>query len=103
MATYFVTGASRGLGLGFCTALLAKGPDQVSKVFAAARSETDALKQLMERSSGRLELVHVDVTSEVSVTKAAAQVEQALAGEGLDVLLNVAGIMPHTPGGIAAM
>ncbi|KFA81115.1 hypothetical protein S40288_01007 [Stachybotrys chartarum IBT 40288] len=103
MATYFVTGASRGLGLGFCTALAANGSKGVSKVFAAARTETDALKQLISKSAGLVELVLVDVTCEESVKKAAAQVEQSLSGRGLDVLINNAGIMPHTPGGIAAM
>lgn len=89
--------------MGFCKALAAKDSSEVSKVFAAARIESDALKRLGESSSGRVQTVIVDITSEESVRKAAAVVEESLAGKGLDVVINNAGVMPNTPGGIAAM
>ncbi|KAJ6445897.1 emp24/gp25L/p24 family protein [Purpureocillium lavendulum] len=100
MASYFVTGASRGLGLGICTALAARPAADVSVVFAAVRTETDALKRLVAGSAGRVQAVSVDVTSESGVQDAAAKVEQSLGGKGLDVVVNSAGVMPYTADGI---
>ncbi|KAK4088073.1 hypothetical protein Purlil1_7552 [Purpureocillium lilacinum] len=103
MATYFVTGASRGLGLGICTALVARPATEVSAVFAAVRSETDALKRLIADSSGRVQAVSVDVTSENSVKGAAAKVEHGLGNKGLDAVVNAAGVMDFVPDGIEHM
>ncbi|UNI21105.1 hypothetical protein JDV02_007123 [Purpureocillium takamizusanense] len=107
-AAYFVTGASRGLGLGICTALAARPPSEVSVVFAAVRTETDALRRLVAGSAGRVQAVSVDVTSESAVRDAAARVGRALEGSspsrGLDVVVNVAGVMDFVPqGGIENM
>jgi len=101
MATYLITGASRGLGLGLA-ALLASNPD-VSKVFATARSESDGIKALAAETKGKVEFVPLDVVSQDSAKKAAAQVEQSLGGKGLDVLVNNAGLMPYTTDGIENM
>jgi len=101
MATYLITGASRGLGLGLA-ALLASKPD-VSKVFATARSESDGIKALAAETKGKVEFVPLDVVSQDSAKKAAAQVEQSLGGKGLDVLVNNAGLMPYTTDGIENM
>jgi NAD(P)-dependent dehydrogenase (short-subunit alcohol dehydrogenase family) len=103
MASYLITGASRGLGLGLCTTLAARPASEVSVVFAAARTITDALKDLASRSNGRVEIVPVDVTKEEDVKKAVAQVEQSLNGKGLDVLFNNAGVMNWTFAGIQHM
>ncbi|POR36187.1 Putative short chain oxidoreductase [Tolypocladium paradoxum] len=103
MASYLVTGASRGLGLGLCAALAAKPAAEVSVVYAAMRTETDALKQLVAKSPGRVELVAMDVTSEPSVGRAAGEVERSLGGKGLDVVVNAAGVMTVTPDGIETM
>lgn len=103
MASYFITGANRGLGLGFCKALAARDSTNVSKVFAAVRRESDALRQLVESSAGRVEIVIVDITSKDSIQSAAVRIGESLAGKGLDVVINNAGIMPNTPGGIATM
>ncbi|EFR02110.1 short-chain dehydrogenase/reductase SDR [Nannizzia gypsea CBS 118893] len=103
MASYLVTGTSRGIGLALVKDLVAKPASEVSIVFAAARTKTDALKELIENSAGRIEFVSIDVTSVEKVKKAADQVEKALGGKGLDVLINNAGVLNFTPGGIETM
>lgn len=103
MASYFITGTSRGVGLKLTEILAAKPASEVSIIFAAARTETDALKDLTAKYSGRIEIVSIDVTSENSVKQAASKVEQSLGGKGLDVLINNAGIMNYSPDGIETM
>jgi NAD(P)-dependent dehydrogenase (short-subunit alcohol dehydrogenase family) len=92
MATYFITGSSRGLGLALA-GLLAAEPN-VSKIFASARSESAGIKKLISESSGRVEFIPLDVTSQESAKAAASLVEKSLNGKGLDVLVNNAGLMP---------
>lgn len=103
MASYLITGASRGIGLGIVQLLASKPLSEVSVVFAAARTESDALKQLIAGSEGRVRWVQLDVTDNGDIERATAQVTEALDGKGLDVLINNAGIMPLTAGGIEAM
>ncbi|KAF4540697.1 Short chain oxidoreductase protein [Lasiodiplodia theobromae] len=91
-STYLVTGSSRGIGLAIVTALAAKPATEVSKVFASARTETDSLKQLIAKSGGRVEWVALDVTSQESAKSAANKVAESLGGNGLDVLINNAGL-----------
>ncbi|KAF2136705.1 uncharacterized protein K452DRAFT_292218 [Aplosporella prunicola CBS 121167] len=103
MSSYFITGSSRGLGLTLARQLAAKPASEVSKVFASARSETEPLKNLVAENNGRVEFVQLDVTSEESAKKAASTVEQSLGEKGLDVLINNAGVMPSTKGGVINM
>ncbi|BDD55990.1 hypothetical protein MAP00_001470 [Monascus purpureus] len=103
MASYFVTGSTRGIGLAITTLLASKPESEVSIIFAAARTQREGLKQLAANSAGRVEIVPIDATSEESVSKAAEQVEWSLGSKGLDVLINCVGIMPQTPGGIETM
>lgn len=103
MASYLITGTSRGIGLKLAEILAAKPASEVSVIFAATRTETDALKQLAAKSAGHVEIVSIDVTSEESVKQAVSKVEQSLGGKGLDVLINNAGIMNSTPNGIETM
>ncbi|CAG8928618.1 unnamed protein product [Penicillium salamii] len=103
MASYFITGTSRGVGLKLTEILATKPASEVSVVFAAARTETQALKDLASKSDGRIEIVSIDITSEQSVKQAASKVEQSLGDKGLDVLINNAGIMNYTPDGIETM
>ena len=83
----FVTGASTGIGkacalhlneLGFC-------------VFAGVRQQIDG-EHLLQRSSGGLFPVHLDVTDSDSITAAADTVRANLGNKGLDGLINNAGI-----------
>jgi NAD(P)-dependent dehydrogenase (short-subunit alcohol dehydrogenase family) len=80
MATYFITGASRGLGLEFAGQLAARG----DRVIAAVRSHAGD-EQL--RSCGA-RIVNLDVANPRSVEEAG----RAAAGEKIDVLINNAGV-----------
>jgi NAD(P)-dependent dehydrogenase (short-subunit alcohol dehydrogenase family) len=103
MATYFITGTSRGLGLAVTKKLLLQPTSEVSKIIAAARSQSDALKTVVSESKGRVEFVPLEVTDEEQVQKAASLTANILGDNGLDVLINNAGIMPFTPGGAPHM
>lgn len=103
MATYFISGTSRGIGLQLTASLASRPPSEVSKVFAAARKQSDDLKKLIEGSDGRVQFVPLEVTSPKSAKEAAQIVEKSLNSKGVDVLINNAGIMNITPNGIVDM
>jgi NAD(P)-dependent dehydrogenase (short-subunit alcohol dehydrogenase family) len=104
MATYLITGASRGIGLELTKQLLELPASQVSKVFAVARNiESDAIKQLEQKYSDRLYPVSASVDNTASVQKAAEFVKTKLDGQSLDVLINNAGIGGETTGSIKDM
>ncbi|KAJ6099285.1 hypothetical protein N7467_000820 [Penicillium canescens] len=104
MSSYLVTGAGRGLGLEFVRQLSQRPAEQVSIVFATIRgSPSEALQKLADNSNGRLVILHMAVSDKSSITTAVEQVKCKLHTQGLDVLINNAGIMPTTPDGIAAM
>lgn len=103
MSSYLITGCSRGIGLALAGLLASKPTSEVGKIFAGARKETDALKKLIAGSNGRVEFVPIEVTSEQSVKQAFETVKKALGSNGLDVLINNAGIMNHTKDGIEHM
>jgi NAD(P)-dependent dehydrogenase (short-subunit alcohol dehydrogenase family) len=103
MSSYLITGASRGLGLGFCTALAAKPASEVSTIFAVGRSESHELQALVEAHPRRVIFVKMDVTAKTSISEAAETVKGHLSGRGLDVLINNAGVQNQTPEGVAAM
>jgi NAD(P)-dependent dehydrogenase (short-subunit alcohol dehydrogenase family) len=104
MATYLVTGASRGLGLTIASILASQPESAVATIFAAARQDNSAqLKELREKHPGRVKFVQLDVSDDKSAEEAARSVEQELNGKGLDVLINNAGVMPWIQGGIEKM
>jgi NAD(P)-dependent dehydrogenase (short-subunit alcohol dehydrogenase family) len=104
MSSYLVTGAGRGLGLEFVRQLSQRPVSEVSTVFATIRgSPSEALQKLADESNGRLVILHMALSDKSSIATAVEQVKDRLAGRGLDVLINNAGIMPATPEGIAAM
>ncbi|ROV97503.1 hypothetical protein VPNG_08734 [Cytospora leucostoma] len=103
MASFFVTGASRGFGLALVRELASLPATQVSKVIAAARGDAFALNELAQISSGRVDVVLLDVTDQTSVKKAATEAETILGGKGLDVLINNAGICQYAFEGVKSM
>ena len=100
MATYLVTGASRGIGLELTKQLLELPASQVSKVFALTRSSPSGpLQALIQKSPNRAVSILASVDDTESVRKAAREIETQLGTSGLDVLINNAGITSFSPGG----
>ena len=85
--TVIVTGASSGIGRSCVTQMIDAG----WRVFATVRKSIDADK-LMSDLGSALTTVIMDVTDRPSVMAAAGQVSSQLHGQGLDGLVNVAGI-----------
>ncbi|XP_069467421.1 C-signal-like isoform X2 [Ambystoma mexicanum] len=85
-----VQGASRGLGLAFCRALLSGG---AGLVFAGCRDPTSAphLEVLRQEYPERLSVLRLDVTQEENV-KQAVKVMSSGFGK-LDLVINAAGIL----------
>lgn len=104
MASYLVTGSSRGLGLALVSRLASLPKAEVGTVIATARQDNSPrLKELASASSGRVELVKLDVADKSSVEAAAKMVEAKLQGKGLDYLINNAGVMDWSSTGLAGM
>lgn len=97
MASYLVTGSSRGLGLAMVAHLANSSPSDARVIFATARSQTADLKELIEKYTGRVVYVEMDTTNQASVDKAVKAVEIQLGDRGLDYLINNAGIGGFAP------
>ena len=80
MATYLVTGASRGIGLEYCRQLKERGDE----VIAVCRSLTDELKA-----------IHVETIAGIDITngKLVSEMIKQFGDRPLDVLINNAGIV----------
>jgi NAD(P)-dependent dehydrogenase (short-subunit alcohol dehydrogenase family) len=104
MASYLVTGSSRGLGLALIARLATFSKTEVGTIIATARQDNSSqLKEIVDASSGRVQLVKLDVTDALSVQEAVQAVERQLQGKGLDYLINNAGAMDWSPTGIEGM
>jgi NAD(P)-dependent dehydrogenase (short-subunit alcohol dehydrogenase family) len=88
MTTVFVTGADRGLGLGFVKVSLDKG----YKVFAGHFFDnSNELFNIQSKYKEHLYLVKLDISSDESVNQAAQYIKEQT--EYIDLLINNAGIL----------
>jgi NAD(P)-dependent dehydrogenase (short-subunit alcohol dehydrogenase family) len=100
MASYLVTGASRGIGLELIKQLLELPDTQVGKVIAITRShDCFSLKAILDQHPDRTVHIVASVDDTDSVQKAVIDVKSKLGTQGLDVLVNNAGIQAFAPGG----
>jgi NAD(P)-dependent dehydrogenase (short-subunit alcohol dehydrogenase family) len=90
--TYVITGASTGIGRASAEHLDSLG----HRVFAGVRSDA-AVEELRNAGSERLTPLRIDVTDAGSIEAAAQEVTEALGSEGLDGLVNNAGIAVASP------
>ena len=95
MASYLITGTSRGLGLAMAAHLA--NSSSVNVIFAAARSQTSHLKELAGQSLDKIVYIEMDTTDQASVDKAVTAVQDRLGDKGLDYLVNNAGIGGFSP------
>lgn len=86
MPRTLITGANRGLGLGFARQYAADG----WQVYATCRNPNSAseLRKLADASDQNVQVLALDVTDLASIKAAAA----ALDGQAIDLLLNNAGV-----------
>lgn len=104
MASYLVTGASRGLGLALVTHLATLPKTAVGTIIATTRQDNSTrLKEIADTSAWRVQIVKLDVTDESSVNDGVAAVERQLQGKGLDYLVNNAGVSDWSPTGLDGM
>ncbi|KAF2170908.1 hypothetical protein M409DRAFT_63934 [Zasmidium cellare ATCC 36951] len=99
MSSFVITGTSRGIGLELVAQLLQYPQAEVSHIFAITRSNpSPQLQDLLQRHQGRLFNVIVqDLTDNARVASAVSEIEAALlTGQGIDYLIDNAGIMPWT-------
>ncbi len=83
MKTWFITGASSGLGLSMTRNLLERG----DRVCATVR-RPDALHDLAQRYRDRLEIIELELTDTISLRQ---QVDRAFARHRIDVVVSNAG------------
>lgn len=97
-STAVVVGASRGIGLALATAILNRGN---GRVVAASRHASDSagLLELAHTFPGRLSALTCDVTDVSSLLVMASRIKTEHA-EGVDLLLNAAGILHEEEEGI---
>ncbi|KAL5337222.1 hypothetical protein BJX70DRAFT_399867 [Aspergillus crustosus] len=104
MASYLITGASRGLGFTLAAQLAQAPKSEVGIIFATSRqTNPTGLAELAEKTSGRVVPVQLDPNDPGSLGAAVKLVGERLQGKGLDVLVNNAGVQPVTKGKIEKM
>ncbi|CEL10381.1 hypothetical protein ASPCAL13502 [Aspergillus calidoustus] len=104
MATYLITGASRGLGFSLAAALASEPVSVAGLVFLTSRTtNTPQIAELVKRSKGRVVPVQLDPNEPESLRAAVEFVENRVQGRGLDVLVNNAGMMRFTGGKVGEL
>ncbi|CAH2074696.1 unnamed protein product, partial [Iphiclides podalirius] len=89
MKTVLITGANRGLGLGMVNYLTKQ--KKAEKIFATCRNASEDLTKLSEEHTN-LHILHLDVKDLKSFGDFATQIHQLLGNQGLNVLVNNAGV-----------
>ncbi|OAX32364.1 NAD(P)-binding protein [Rhizopogon vinicolor AM-OR11-026] len=88
--TWFLTGASRGIGLEITRQLLESSSNTV---FASCRSPATAFDlDALKSSPGTLHIIQIDVMDEISIKAGCSKVLELLNGTGLDYVINNAAI-----------
>lgn len=90
--TALVTGASTGIGAGCAVGLARRG----YRVFAGVRKAEDG-ERLVKQAQANLEPVRIDVTQADTIEAARAQIESETGDNGLDALMNNAGVSVASP------
>jgi NAD(P)-dependent dehydrogenase (short-subunit alcohol dehydrogenase family) len=90
--TVVITGAASGLGLELALGFSAKG----YRVFGTTRSADENAEFQKLSAGGNIILTITDITNEEQVNNWEEQVKRVLNGDGLDLLINNAGVL--TPG-----
>ncbi|GMT07780.1 hypothetical protein PENTCL1PPCAC_29954, partial [Pristionchus entomophagus] len=93
MVSVLVTGANRGIGLGLVRQLVQE--PSVTAVIATARN-IDTAADLKAIDSPKLHLIQLEVVDEESITQAVTKVAEIVGENGLDFLVNNAGIFNKT-------
>lgn len=100
MQRIFITGANRGIGLELARQTLLRG----DRIFAATRQPENAidLQELKAAHGDQLTIIKLEVTEQAEIDAAVEQVSKEV--DGLDVLINNAGILPPSqqPGNLEA-
>ena len=89
-----VTGASRGLGRAFATALAEAGAD-VAVVARGKQEVTEAAREISASTGRRVVAIAADVTVRADVERMIAETARQLGS--VDILVNNAGICFHRP------
>ncbi|KAL7906504.1 hypothetical protein GGI35DRAFT_482662 [Trichoderma velutinum] len=104
MANVLVTGGGRGLGLALVRLLVSLPESTISKVFVTTRgTPSENLRKILDTAGERVVHIECEVVDTTSVKRAAAEVEEKLGGEGLDILINNVGQMGFSPQGLDTM
>lgn len=103
MLNVLVTGSSRGLGLELVRQLAAHTNLDGGSVIATARKCSSELQEVISLANGSVVFVTLDVTDKEIIGQSVDKVKLALAGQGLDILINCAGVYGETHGKLALM
>ncbi|GAM91529.1 hypothetical protein ANO11243_095810 [Dothideomycetidae sp. 11243] len=95
--TYLVTGASRGIGLGLVTELLARPSTTVIAGVRDPAKASSALEALPHGSGSRLIIVKLDSTKEIDAAAAIAELQNKHGVKVIDVVYANAGINGGIP------
>ncbi|XP_041633989.1 C-factor-like [Cheilinus undulatus] len=91
-----ITGANRGLGLEMVKQML-DGPTPVGKLFACCRDpdgpKAEALRKLAAKHPNIIHMIRMDVSDLCSIKESVQQVLSVVGKEGLNLLINNAGIL----------